>query len=148
MSDFRNVVSDCGLEDLPVTGPPITWHKRIGSELIFERLDKCLATNSWCSLFPYSIEEHLITYTSDHLPILLKVLASDSVHQGRRNGNFKFENMWCNSTECGEIVKEVWNSTMPSSLSGISQNLSSCASRLHRWNREKLQNLSHRFKEK
>ncbi|XVF21829.1 hypothetical protein REPUB_Repub12eG0123500 [Reevesia pubescens] len=82
MLDFRKVVSECGFEDLPIVGPSLTWHKKVGSEMIYEKLDRCIATSSWCFLFPFSVEEHLISHTSDHLPILFKVNAVVLDHQG------------------------------------------------------------------
>ncbi|XVF26350.1 hypothetical protein REPUB_Repub14bG0008500 [Reevesia pubescens] len=88
--------------------------------MTLERLDRYLATSAWYSLFSFSVEEHILSHMSDHLPILLKVNASGRPHMGKMNGSFKFENMLCNSNECGEIINEVWSKSQPSSLSTIS----------------------------
>ncbi|XVF40999.1 hypothetical protein PTKIN_Ptkin01aG0245300 [Pterospermum kingtungense] len=41
---FRNTVCECGLQELPVTGPFYTWSRRYSNEILFERINRGMAT--------------------------------------------------------------------------------------------------------
>jgi hypothetical protein len=47
------------------------YPKRKGKEIIFERLDKCLANVEWCQIFPNTTVYHLPLIYGDHAPILV-----------------------------------------------------------------------------
>jgi hypothetical protein len=53
MDGFRSVLDDCLLADLGFQGAPFTWsnHKYDGM-FTKERLDRALANQEWCSIFP------------------------------------------------------------------------------------------------
>lgn len=58
--------------DLGVFGNTFTWARgRWGSAAIKKRLDKGIASISWCLAFPKAIVIHLRAIKSDHTPILL-----------------------------------------------------------------------------
>ena len=70
MQQFRDVIDECGFMDLGFEGPKYTWsrHFEIGNS-IQERLNRCLATNSWFLKFPGSKVYHLRCNSSNHNPL-------------------------------------------------------------------------------
>ncbi|KAK3228648.1 hypothetical protein Dsin_000529 [Dipteronia sinensis] len=60
ISDFREVVEECNLEDMGYIGPCFTWsNKTAGASLIMERLDRSFCTRDWGRLFPQYVIRHL-----------------------------------------------------------------------------------------
>jgi hypothetical protein len=68
MQAFRDVLSDCNLDDLGFLGDQFTWRRGH----IRERLDRALANPMWLAMHPEAIVSHLDLMRSDHRPILLK----------------------------------------------------------------------------
>ncbi|KAJ4842985.1 hypothetical protein Tsubulata_036399 [Turnera subulata] len=64
---FQNCMDTCSLEDLGYQGPQFTWHRG----LVWERLDRALANQSWLQTFPSAQVFHLPTLCSDHCPLLI-----------------------------------------------------------------------------
>jgi hypothetical protein len=55
MQAFRNVLDDCGLEDIGFTGDQFTWKRG----RIRERLDRAVATGAWSIMHPGAKLQHL-----------------------------------------------------------------------------------------
>lgn len=104
---FRNVVNECNLIDLPLVGYPFTWSRSRGSDnVVKERLDRALVTDSWLQLFPYVCLRNLVSSISDHSPILI-VLKEQRGYFHRRS--FKFENSWLDEQGLKEVVQSSWD---------------------------------------
>ena len=73
MATFRQVLSNCNLHEVPVSGPKFTWFKGRGPNVIMERLDRGVANEAWLSRFPTVFEVHLVTPLSNHVPLLFHV---------------------------------------------------------------------------
>ena len=132
MDAFREAIDDCGVKDLGYKGSRFTWQRgNSPSTLIRERLDRMLADDEWCDLFPSWEVVHLPRYRSDHAPLLLKTGIND--HFRRGNKLFKFEAMWLSQDECGTVVQEAWRASggddVLSRLEAVSNKLSSWASK-------------------
>ena len=91
---FRETLDICGLSDLGYTGVPWTFEKRVaGGSFCRTRLDRALASASWCTRYPLAVVKHLTAATSDHSPILLEfILCEHSVGKGGRL--FRYEVMY------------------------------------------------------
>ncbi|KAL5819516.1 hypothetical protein ACOSQ4_023358 [Xanthoceras sorbifolium] len=133
--NFRSLLYDCDLFDLGFRGPSFTWsNKQEGSNLIQERLDRCLCDLSWHCLFGESKVTNLGFWRSDHRPILLEVLEHPSPApqvaslRGRR---FHFEACWADSDVCKDIIKSAW-ANPGSDWVGFLQNIEGCTSHLAR----------------
>ncbi|KAA3459022.1 reverse transcriptase [Gossypium australe] len=71
MEDFRRTLEDCFLEDIGFSGPWFTWERgQILEQNIRERIDRCVATESWSQTFPNYSLRHLPHSFSDHCPLL------------------------------------------------------------------------------
>jgi hypothetical protein len=117
IAGFRDDVDVCGLCDLGFKGVSWTFEKKVaGGSFGRVRLDRALASASWCSRFPAAEVQHLLSYaTSDHLPILLRY---DPPRQQRRGDRlFRYEVMWETHDDFSAKLANSWSST------GISQNM-------------------------
>uniref|UniRef100_A0A2N9IZ60 Reverse transcriptase domain-containing protein n=1 Tax=Fagus sylvatica TaxID=28930 RepID=A0A2N9IZ60_FAGSY len=60
MSQFRQVVDDCGFMDLGFTGPAYTWcNNQTGYSRVLKHLDRSLATTDWLLRFPNCLVHHM-----------------------------------------------------------------------------------------
>lgn len=67
--------------NMDIKGNIFTWQPGNSMEtLVKERLDRCLASNGWCSLFPYLEVIPFPIYESDHASILLLKFGEDKSH--------------------------------------------------------------------
>ncbi|KAL2922937.1 N-acyl-phosphatidylethanolamine-hydrolyzing phospholipase D [Bienertia sinuspersici] len=107
MANFRHVVDSLALRDLGFKGSPYTWSRgKSVDTLVRERLDRYLASQRWCALFPNVVVTNLPVNNSDHGPILLK----EEVRQrGTRSKMRRFESLWLSNENCEKVVKEKWN---------------------------------------
>lgn len=120
---------DCELRDLGFKGPHYTWYNgRHDSTQIFERLDRFIASDSWCLFFVEASVIHGSTVCSDHLPIWIQLY---STHQTlKRPKSFRLESMWLGEKACTDIVLEQWTDSSPQNLDNIMQNISYCSNQL------------------
>ncbi|KAH7842466.1 hypothetical protein Vadar_005620 [Vaccinium darrowii] len=103
---FQEFVDECGLTDLGFSGHPFTWrNNRLGEGLIQERLDRVLASHSWCNLYNYAAVSHLNTVGSDHLAI--KLFLNPNAPKPRVP--FRFDARWADDEEAHEVIKQAWS---------------------------------------
>ncbi|KAL5773581.1 hypothetical protein ACOSQ2_013505 [Xanthoceras sorbifolium] len=137
LSNFREALDACCLQDLGFEGPMFTWYNgRARNAFVQERLNKCVCSRDWLSLFPASYVQHLDFWKSDHCPILLHIAVQVLLHTGggRRN-RFHFEESWVGLAECEEIVKNNWGDlSAPVRLGGVCANIGRCTASLGSWN--------------
>lgn len=89
---FREAVSDCNLEDLPVIGHQFTWARCWGTmNAVEERLDRAMVNPDWSAMFPNAKLSNFILPISDHSPILVDFEPAEFI---RRSHPFRFENKW------------------------------------------------------
>lgn len=72
--EFRQWIHGSGLIDMGYQGPAYTWSNKQGAQtLITERLDRVLVNLQWHQNFPKASIFHLPRFSSDHMPILLRM---------------------------------------------------------------------------
>ena len=104
MEEFGIALDSCGLLDLGFHGYPFTWNnKRLGGANTRQRLDPVVANTEWRSKFSTSIVTHLMSHTSDHLPILMHS-RSDKVFKSSGTRGLNLRKVGC----YGLIVNERW----------------------------------------
>ncbi|KAL2920670.1 hypothetical protein RDABS01_012161, partial [Bienertia sinuspersici] len=126
---FRELIDDCSLHDLVYQGSCFTWQRGVTMEtLIRERLDRFLACEDWCNLFPSREVRHLPIYRSDHAPIILT--AGKETNMWAKKKLFKFELFWLSKPECEEVIRNSWSEELnqPADIK-----LAKCASVLEEW---------------
>ncbi|KAL9462155.1 hypothetical protein AB3S75_000204 [Citrus x aurantiifolia] len=109
--DFREAVEDCHLRDVGYNGYPFTWsNRRSGIHFIEERLDRFLCSKEWSNLFQDQAATNLVTWCSDHNPVLMAVKRKDEEGHYKRKcfSRAHYEDFWSSYDECREIIEENW----------------------------------------
>ncbi|XP_052292055.1 uncharacterized protein LOC127900840 [Citrus sinensis] len=109
--DFRKAIEDCNLVDAGCTGYPFTWsNRRFGPHLIEERLDRFFYSKEWGKSFFDSAANNLITWTSDHSPIVMEVQERSVLPRYARRTfpRVHYEDMWSAYDACKDIVMQEW----------------------------------------
>ncbi|KAL5736193.1 hypothetical protein ACOSQ2_030981 [Xanthoceras sorbifolium] len=105
------------------------------SDLVLERLDRCVCNLAWRQLFPASTVRNLSFWKSDHRPILLEILETvpGATLFGRGpKKRFHYEQCWAEEEGCRNVVLQAWQTNV-SSLAGVQNNIALCASSLATW---------------
>lgn len=112
MYEFREAIRECDLRDMGWKGMPFTWsNKRYEAGLIEERLDRFLCNKSWGSLFHENAAETVVTWTSDHNPILMDFEEKGRKirYERRSTRRIHYEDFWSSYDQCKQIVKREWS---------------------------------------
>ena len=132
MSEFRDVLDECGFMDLGFVGDKFTWKGKRAGGLVLERLDRAIATNGWFALYLGTKVRHLNTHSSDHKAIVIKF---DGIVPCP-NQPFKFEQMWLKDNGCSETVVSAWGSNSGAvSMPIVAGKIKMCGEKLTVWSR-------------
>ncbi|KAK1367590.1 hypothetical protein POM88_033682 [Heracleum sosnowskyi] len=143
MDAFRETIDFCQFRDTGFKGSGFTWQRgNTPRTLVRERLDRFLANDNWCELFPQYEVSHLPIYRSDHAPILLKADVTGRGYAGDRR--FIFEALWLSNVDCEKVIQEAWNDSVGDD---IPTRLKFCSERLLSWAKSTFGNIKKRIKE-
>ena len=138
MEAFQTTLEDCKLMDLRCRGQKFTWNNgREGKEFIKERLDKVVANEAWCNVFPkvdINVKEEL---SSDHCPIF--VTLHDEFKRRRQPHIFRHEARWAREENYSEVIKTSWQKRGPRTdpWGHLCGRLGFCKQELKRWQKKK-----------
>ncbi len=99
---FRSVINELGLLDLPLLNRSFTWTNGRRRPTL-ERLDRAFISPGWLAQFPNSSWRALPRPRSDHYPLVLTAfsyLPSASL--------FRFESFWLNFSALPDILSTAW----------------------------------------
>jgi hypothetical protein len=140
MQAFRDVLTDCNLDDLGFVGDPFTWRRG----RIRERLDRAIANPEWLIMHPEATVQHLESMRSDHRPILLETERPIALGG---SGSKKFEAKWLKEDSFREVVEDAWaKANVEVTEGGVLARLSHMHSLLHAWDRDILQKPKRRLR--
>ncbi|XP_074299650.1 uncharacterized protein LOC141630795 [Silene latifolia] len=145
MDAFRETLDDCALRDLGYCGNKFTWQRgKSMRTFVRERLDRVVATDAWCELFPTVQVTNFPIYASDHLALIIKECGSEEGQRGGRK-QFCFEPFWLSEAWCGEVVKEAWPE-----LEGenVEERIHGCSVKLTSWASRTFGDIKRRLREK
>ena len=71
MQAFRDILDECGYMNHGFVGSKFTSHKHFDNFIVWERLDRAVATNEWYSLFSDTQVHRIDVTTSDLKPLLI-----------------------------------------------------------------------------
>lgn len=107
--NFREVVHEIGLVDLPIQNKSFTWSNGRGVSTL-ERLDCTFISSAWLLVFPRSTLRALPRPRFDHTPLVL------SAYTFIPHANqFRFESYWLRHPAVMDVVSMAWNSILPNS---------------------------------
>jgi exonuclease III len=105
MASFRSALEDCYLTNLGYHGPRYTWsNKRTDGTVTRVRLDRAMATSTWCKHHRSMEVCVLVARSSDHNPVMVVFDKREKRSRGGSRG-FKFEDKWWLDLDCSEIIK-------------------------------------------
>ncbi|XP_021770438.1 uncharacterized protein LOC110734577 [Chenopodium quinoa] len=131
MDAFREAIDNCTMRDLGYTGNIFTWERGNSMEIfVRERLDRFIATEDRCTLFPECVVKNLpiLKSQSDHALIVLTT-ENHTAGFGGHTG-FKFEALWLSNEECGEVVGQGWRDSVGCSMAS---RVAICSEKLASW---------------
>lgn len=128
----RSAVIDMGFQ-----GPAYTWT----NNTVKERIDRCFCDSDWRLLFAEAKVFHLARMSSDHCPLLIKLLPQ--VLLPKTNPPFRFHAMWMQHNSYGDLVSDNWNS----SIGDVMSKSADLAITLRSWNKTTFGNIFYQKKQ-
>ena len=121
MREFGSCLNDTELSDLVFNGNTFTWWNKSSSRPVAKKLDRILANDVWCDLYPSSHGVFGNLDFSDHVSCGV-VLEADGVRAKRP---FKFYNFLLKNEEFLNVVADIWFSinVVGSYMFGVSKKL-------------------------
>lgn len=119
-------------------GDSFTWpNMQVEEANILSRLNRAVANNNWCVLFPHAKIIHEVMVGSDHRPLVLVW----SQNHRKRKRSFRFEAKWLEEDSCVSTVEGAWAYTgRGSDMFCLVQKMANCKEELNRWSRENVGN--------
>jgi hypothetical protein len=133
MEDFRNVLSDCNMQDLGYRGLPWTYNnKKKGDQNVKVRLDRAVACPKWSSMFPQAEVTHIVSSRSDHCLVLLDL---ENKRKGRKTTKTqRYEMVWEREESLPDEINTAWEGHVSAgNLQEIHQTLKSTMVCLKDW---------------
>jgi hypothetical protein len=129
--NFRQCLSECGLEDLGYIGDIFTWRR--GE--IRERLDRAVGNERWSAMFPFAAVINKEHSRSDHRPIVVDTEYHVGMCPSRRSAR-QFEARWLKEETVEEIVKTSWLKAKARGLYGVMECTAEVHKDLHTWDKK------------
>uniref|UniRef100_A0A2N9IBI9 Reverse transcriptase domain-containing protein n=1 Tax=Fagus sylvatica TaxID=28930 RepID=A0A2N9IBI9_FAGSY len=136
--EFQEAVNICNFVDLGFQGASYTWtNNRDASANIQGRLDRALATAPWLDLFPRYSVSHIPGSVSDHLALVVSIVAGTSPSRIKKFVR-RFEEKWATNPDCEKLIQESWRQpvSVGSPMFQLCQKISRCRMALIDWSRE------------
>jgi hypothetical protein len=126
---FNEVISNLGLQEIPLKGRNFTWSNMQQNPLL-EQIDWCFTSTNWISDYPNTLLIPLSRPTSDHTPCMVQIQTSIPKTQ-----IFRFENFWIDQPDFLNVVQAAWNTDVRASNSAtrLSAKLKHLRRVLRRW---------------
>jgi hypothetical protein len=134
MSSFKAVIDDLNLKEIGLNGRRFTCSNEQDNPTL-TRIDRFFCTPDWELTFPTCFLHSLPSLMSDHTPLLLQ-----GQLEHRHNRTFRFENFWVKVDGFKDLVEQVWNKPVHSSLpiKRLHIKLARLAKGLKRWRKERI----------
>jgi ribonuclease HI len=137
MEAFRQTLEACGLTDLGFIGPKFTWSNcQEGIGLIKERLDRGVCNIAWRTMFPDSQINVGAAISSDHAPLVLRLLGSQG--QAKKRPRFFYDSCWALDKGYQEVMAKSWlqGDTTVTDWESFSSKLAVCVENVLTWRKE------------
>lgn len=126
-----NMVKDCKMKELPNHGNAFTWGGMRYKLWIQNKLDRSFGNQELFDIFPAANQAFLEKRGSDHIPVLVKLLASQDTYKGK----FRFDSRMLNKPRVRESIETVWNSVNRINGGLVSERIRECRRALNCWKR-------------
>jgi hypothetical protein len=140
IAQFQGCLDDCGLMDVGFSGPMFTWsNKQVEHDLVRVRLDRAVVNGEFQDLFDDLSVENLITTTSDHSAILIRLqnVGRPADRRSMQTG-FRYEAAWIRAPDYRDTLEKAWEASSDGShsLQATCNSLHQVAYSLQVWSKE------------
>lgn len=141
MKDFREALADCDLHDLGFHGVPWTYdNNQRGANNVRVRLDRAVASPAWLGRFRQASITHLVTPSSDHVPLLLERLEEELVHNSVKIS--RYEAIWEREESFDSVVQQAWGEgEVVRNLGDFKTKMAYTMDELVKWSKSKIGNI-------
>jgi exonuclease III len=108
---FNEVISNVGLQEIPLKGRKYTW-SNMQDEPLLEQIDWCFTSTNWISHYPNTLLLPLSKPTSDHIPCMVQIDTTIP-----KADVFRFENFWVQQPDFFDLVQSSWSTEVRASNS-------------------------------
>ena len=145
MEDFRDVLDECGFQDLGFSGNKFTWCNAHGEgHTVWERLDRAVGLVEWMDMFTASKVAHLECGTLDHKPLMIFLAGIPK----KSNKRWRFKQMWMEDVGCKEVVENAWaHNSQGIAISRLEGKVDRCHRNLKWWSKVALGNVTRKLRE-
>ncbi|XP_075109039.1 uncharacterized protein LOC142180843 [Nicotiana tabacum] len=130
--DFREVVEECNLNELPTIGRSYTWT----NSHVFSRIDKALVNYKWMLNMPPGQVHVMNPLFSNHSPLGIEI----NMKYDNKKRPFKFYNCMADHPDFEQIVETNWKWKV-GTMEDIWQNLKSVKTALKQLNNKEFINV-------
>ncbi|XP_066320066.1 uncharacterized protein [Miscanthus floridulus] len=134
MGSFKASIDYLHLKEIKLNGRCFTWSNEQDNPTL-TWIDRVLCTPEWELIFPACFLHSLSSLMSDHTPLLFQ---GELDHH--KDSSFRFENFWNKVDGFHELVNDIWNrqvhSTLP--LKRLHIKMARTAKAIKRWRKEKV----------
>ena len=129
-----NCLNSCKLSEIPSKSQFLTWtNNRTGDELVWERLDRSFANNSWLKSHDSAFLTNFRIIHSNHGAMLLTTHKETSF----RMRPYRFEAIWLTHPRCEDTIKVAWEvEALGSDLFLFIQKIKRTKEALKVWNKD------------
>ena len=148
MERFREALESCDLMDIGFSGDKFTWrnHSHTAVNYIKERIDRAVATQSWCNRFSAFKVTNGDPRHSDHRPIIIDTQGGAKRQQGvTRSSTPRFEAKWLEEEDCKAMVENAWKKGVQWEGKGVAAAVKGVMVELVDWSRNILGDLEKRI---
>lgn len=143
--DFRQVLSDIGVTEIPIKGSSFTWlNKPREYGRVLEKLDRFVGSQGWFDLHPSVEAQTLEFFGSDHRVVKLPLFSVPAILSRHGLVSFRYENAWLLEEDYQQVVKDAWS--VGGSHSGITNRLEACENMICDWDKNSVGSLVTRIK--
>jgi hypothetical protein len=136
---FNEIISNLGLQEIPLNGRKYTW-SNMQQEPLLEQIDWCFTSTNWISLYPNTLLLPMAKPISDHIPCMVQIDTTIP-----KVGVFRFENFWVEQPDFLDLVQSTWNieNSASNSVTRISAKFKLLRKTLKKWSKSisKINNL-------
>lgn len=135
MRDFREVTSECVLQDLGRSGVAYTWDNHQPRDAnVKARIDRAFANDEFRQRYDHTRVRHVCAAESDHCFVIVEFRNHAFSQRPIGAKQFRYENVWESHQDYEPLIAQTWREqTRNPGLQGIMDSLGALQHQLEPW---------------